>query len=503
MGPSQVKERKIPDILALSIGKKKQKFNLRVYWLFFILSICYLAFGNLNTEGLFWPIFFALFVGGWALSLSGYRWMSVVSIFSLAHIVQFPVAALLTLSLPYPSLAIEQKLWSSTAISMWAMVLAMSGFISGVLMSRIFRFSSKKKKIKTSWETPVSLNFLITLACLPVLLINITSGVYFHILVDSNYNFDFANSMGFVGYLTYLSYVGCVLQLKRFSQTKSRKDFIYSILLTLFIFLATAPSGSRRSGMIIFLIWGLYLFDNREISKRLKVYFFYFGLIFSFLLLPQLEFYRNIEESGSSIVDKISHFSHYVFFLNVLEDGNYTWVTYKAIIARRLADYVSVSYIIDNIPQNFGFRGFSDIIQWPYYLLPTLIRPETDLSFVYDAILMVDLQFRTDFGGGAFGSSPAMLIGDLYSRGGWIAVWIGMLILGCILGKLDRYLLKGSFRTTVLWVLFFDYISMFHALNLLRIFTTFTRHFLIYYMIAIFLEIAIEQKRKKAIYSQS
>jgi oligosaccharide repeat unit polymerase len=471
----------------------KRRFDLRVYWIFFIFSVTYLALGDVNTPGYFWPISAALFTGGIAFHFSNYEWTSAISIFSLMHIMQFPVAALLTLGLPYSGLAIEPDLWDLTPVSMWAMVWAMVGFIPGIWIAGVFRYSSQNVKMAQSltWSTPVWLNFLITLSCLPATFVFILSGTYFHSQIDKGFDYGMANSLGFVGYLTYVSYVGSILQFRRFSQTKKSKDLIIACVLTAFLFVVGALSGSRRSGMLVIMISGLYFLDAESVRRKWKKYAFIGGAVFSLLLLPQLEFYRSQKSTGD-VLEMVTNFFYYATFQNVFDGNNHSWVTYQAIMARRLGDYVSVGFIIDQMPQRFPFGGYEDVISWPLYLLPTLIRPPTDLSFIYDTYLMINLGFRPNIGGG---SSPAMLIGDLFSRGGWTGVVVGMFILGFLLKKLDNYLLSGSFRSTVMWVLLLDSLSFLHVLNCLRIFSLLTRQFLIFYFITILLEAFIKLPR--------
>jgi hypothetical protein len=97
---------------------------------------------------------------------------------------------------------------------------------------------------------------------------------------------------------------------------------------------------------------------------------------------------------------------------------------------------------------------------------------------------MQDYGFRTETGG----SSPMMLIGELYDRFDWTGIFLGMLVIGFLLARLDRVLSHGDIRSTILWVLFLQGIVNIHTYSLLKIFTLATRQAAIFIVLAILLD---------------
>ena len=81
-----------------------------------------------------------------------------------------------------------------------------------------------------------------------------------------------------------------------------------------------------------------------------------------------------------------------------------------------------------------------------------------------------------------------MLIGELYDRFAWHGIFLGMLLIGFLLARLDRVLSGGDVRSTILWVLFLQGIVNIHTYSLLKIFTLATRQAAIFLVLAYLLD---------------
>lgn len=472
-------------------------FDLRIYWLLLPFVAFYLFSGSPNTPEFAWPIFIAFVASGIPLHFSKYRWTSFVSIFVLAHVIQYPLAALLVLSLSHPSLSIEAIYWATTPASMWAMALGILGLACGVAIANLTQKKGNPPEesnlSRSDWLTPLHVNMVLISLVFVAVTIYLLTGIYYHSNV-AEYNVAASQAFGFVGYLVYLGNAGVLLQLRRYLITKTKKDLIYLILGALFAFVLFLPSGSRRWSFFTLFTCGIAFFQWGE-NKRLKIFFFASLIIFSAVLLPVLEAYRSAGVAGvTTLSGRIGVLKDYLFQLKSEESGAGEEVI-TATLAHRLADYVSVGHIIDVVPNVYPYWGFDDVGQWFLYLLPTLIRPETELSFAYDAEIMEKYGFRTNIGG----SSPTMILGDMYNRAGWSGIFVCMVIIGYILWRLDLWVMRGTFQSVLVWTLLLDSMINLHAYTLLKLFTALTRQFAIFFLIALFLEKIIFRNRSSIV----
>jgi hypothetical protein len=470
------------------VSKLFGRLDLRLYWWAAATAAIYITFVAESSDSLAWPVIACLGVGGVGLWVGEYRWTSTLSIVSLAHIVQFPVAVVLAASLPYPSLAIEPQLWALAAPTLWAMFVGMVALVAGALVGRVLALGrSQPRRIESKRQTPFWFNFALVLLSVPAIIFSIASGSYYQIIVNADYNYAAAESYGFVGYLVYASFVGCVLQIRRYSISGRTIDLIRSGFLVALIFAMNAPSGSRRNGMIGLAIAGLYFLDCGSIPRRVRMVALVVGLAWAVVLIPRLELYRVYGGQRAGAVEQLVSLSAYSLFGESSETPVLDSYVSRAILARRLGDWPSLGFLLRTFPETESYIGFEDLVEWPWFVVPTLARPATNVSHLYDAHLMRDLGFRPDTGG----SSPASLMGDLYARGGWSSLSIGMFLFGIVLTRLDKYFSRGTMVSLVIWVLLMDSITMYHMFNPLRIFITLTKQLLIFYVMALFIQAAL------------
>jgi hypothetical protein len=462
--------------------------DARVYWLLVLAFVCYCVLGTPNTPEFLLPIGGALVAGGFAMAAAGYRWDSFVVIFVIAHVVAFPIGAWIILSLATTSPWIEPDIWATTPLGMWAMVVGMIGLALGTIIGRLRVVGSPKNEHPNSAQllTPRTFNLALTSLVVPVVMIYLSLGIYYHkdaVGIDQ-YDFGNASEFGFIGYLMMLSYVGTVLQLRRFMLTRLSADRWAAIAAIVIPFVAMLPSGSRATTFLGPTIAGI-AFLAWESKARVRWVVLLGGAVAFLFLVPIMETYRLAaqNEGGLSFVGRVELA---VEFARWNRDGAEDPVPdlARGMLGRRLSDHHSVGYIIDVVPSAFPFRGSAGMTQFPLYLVPTLLRPQTTLNYNYDADIMQDYGFRTDIGG----SSPMMLIGELYDRFAWAGILIGMVVIGFALARLDRFIALGTVRSTILWVFFLQGIINIHTYSLLKIFTLATRQTAIFVVLALLVE---------------
>jgi hypothetical protein len=461
--------------------------DARIYWVLVLAFIWYSIKGTANTPEFLLPVGCALVAGGIAIAAGGYRWNSFVVILAVAHVVAFPIGAWIILTLNAASPWIEPDIWATTPLGMWAMVTGMTGLAIGAVLARIRVSAVQHDPPRDSTLlTPQSFNVALTLLVIPVVMIYLSLGVYYHKDAVGIDQYDFANAsdFGFVGYLMMLSYVGTVLQLRRFMLTRLSADRWAAIVAVIVPFVALLPSGSRATtflgitiAAIAYLAW--------ESNPRIKWMMLIGGGAAFLVLVPMMETYRLTaqNEGDLSFAQRVQLAWRFTHTSSDVPDDPAGDLA-SGMLGRRLSDHHSVGYIIDVVPSAFPHRGTAGMTQFPFYLVPTLLRPATTLNYNYDAERMQDYGFRTDTGG----SSPMMLIGELYDRFAWTGIFLGMVLMGFVLARLDRILTRGDVRSTILWVLFAQGVISVHTYSLLKIFTLATRQAAIFIVLAILLE---------------
>ncbi|MDD2733273.1 MAG: hypothetical protein PHF56_04990 [Desulfuromonadaceae bacterium] len=394
--------------------------NIQMYWLFVIITALYLAFGQINTSKYAVPVMASLIAAGLVLHSVHYQWTSFVTIFTLCHVIAYPIGTLLVLSLSSPSLAIEPAIWDTTPLGLWGMVVGMVGLMFGVLIVRLRIVHSRKKMHKTKHPirlTPVWFNVSLMLVVVPLVVFYIQAGTYYHKDVTGidEYNFSNAATFGFIGYLSYISYIGTILQVRRYLYLKTKRDLIYTTVCIVIPFVVMLPSGSRVNTLLVLVIALLYFLEHERLAK-IKYSVLFSSILLLAVLTMSIEAYRIAASLNldSTFISRIA--SSAQFLLSPENDRieyEKTSEISRAIIGRRLSDHHSVGYLMSVIPENFPHRGFTDMEQFAFYLLPTMVRPQISLDYNYDAALLMDTySFRPNIGG----SSPMLVVGELYER---------------------------------------------------------------------------------------
>lgn len=457
--------------------------DVKFFWIMFLFIFLYLKFGEINAPEFKIPVIVSLGAAGIALHSCRYKWTSFVTIFVIGHVLQFSIATILVMSLEHPSLAIEPDIWETTHLGLWAMSLGMVGVACGVFLSRLNIFYKKIAPADKIIITPFNYNLFLTSLIVIVVIINIKFNIYYHkdVAGIEAYDFSAASSLGFVGYLTYIAYFGVILQMNNLIANESRLELIKLLLVVLIPTISLMPSGSRSAAMIFPILAAIFFLEYHKsiITKYIVIICMVTLLSLTTMIMGSYRVLASTDTTDSFIARTK------LVIVNTLKikfgtDSNEERVgseLAKISIARRLSDVQSVSHLIKNVPDFFDHRGFDDIILFPVFILPTLIRPDVGLELNYDANLMMDkYSFRPDIGG----SSPMMAIGEAYERFGWFGIFFCMLIYGLILSELDKYLCGRSFYKMALWSFSFYTLLNLHAMSMLKFFIFMTKQMLIF-----------------------
>jgi hypothetical protein len=460
----------------LRFGKHriKEVFGLghaHLYWVLPVLCGLYLVFGSPHDPEFGFPVFAALLACGIPIMVAGYSLFSFLTVSALSHVFAYPVPALMGMTLDFRPAAIEDYLWATTPSAMWACVVGMIGLaVGGAFANRIWR-SRSQAEIQISQLPSPPANLLLVCIVFPIAAFEIYHGYYYHGAVTGfdAYNVEASQKYGFVGYFSWLALAGPILQIRRYTLTRTRRDLAYAVMTILVPLAAFLPSGSRfRAFLIIplatmaFLTW----------EKRTKLKYLVIGsCFFIFLILtPLVEAYRYSAQSMGlgTLKERIGLFLEYGRAApeDVVPEQ-------KAVLfTRRLADYVSTGQVMAVVPETFPYRYFEEMGQWWAYLIPTILRPPITLSYAEGALVANKYGVRPD----SAGSSPIMVLGDLFSRFGWTGIFWGMAFIGFLFRRLDFWIHKSGVFGVILLILLIQEAIALDAASLLVHFTFFTRN---------------------------
>lgn len=473
--------------------------RLIYYWVVPAIIFVYAIFGNPNTPKFVWWALLSSVACALPLMATQYSPLSVVSIIAVLHVLFFPIAVVINL-MASSSGVFEDELWRQTPAAMIAcsvgMVgLAMGAFIASPPVSRRLRnirsFSLGEQEITAISSYKI---FTLCMLIIPFVIFKLAIGTYYTGIAAGDVGFSDSNAMKYawVYYIEYIVYASMFLQIRRYLINRSRQDLFLAIVSTLVPILVMLPSGSRAStfgGAIPALLLAIIGFQMR-ITWR-QILFFSSVVILVFALMSIIELYK-FAASAYGNPDMKERITLMTTAYGERPDTNEDILDFNLkLLGRRLADYVAVGRIIDMFPNTFQYRYFEDIGYWSAYLLPSPIRPETSNFDPRDSAM---LSFKVGFKGGTLGgssegSTPAMILGDLYSRFSWSGVLAGMGLIGFLLRILDRWLAKfGVFETLLFGLLVYPLARMPQD-SLFGYFLFLTRSLIVVLCIAVILKI--------------
>jgi hypothetical protein len=465
-------------------------FLSRIVWLIPLV----LVFPALLMDGegtiVLWSALAAAIACIIALAVVGYNLTSFVSITAIYHLIIYPLAALGNLLLPEP--LVRWDLWIDTYLAMQGCAVGILGLALGAWLANLSLGPQKVHAYGRTLKAPTSprINLLIALLIVPVALILGQLGMYYHMAILEN-SMEAQSWLNLVAIVQYIAYSGIFLQVYRYTRTNSTKDAFWACGLLLMCILIFLPSGSRWSAYG-FLPLLLLVFAEWEPSTRKKIVVISGCVVVMLALTSGISAYRNIR--GLANVDLEGK---YEFALrSTLNPGASPEDMFGTIISR-LSDYVAAGRIIAFTPEPFDFRGAESIENFWQVYVPGFLNIVPDRINLADGIELCDRYGITmAYKGG--GSSPCMIVGDLFSRWGWPGIFLGMLVIGFVLRQFDlRIFYRWDTFTIIYFVLMARLILTIPAGSLIQFCVTILRDSLVMALIAYVLAQVIETKNPR------
>jgi hypothetical protein len=479
---------------------------LQFYWLFPAAIMLYGLLGNPNTPEFVWWALLAALACGLPLAATHYDPLSFNSLWALIHSLYFPFAVILNLITTQPGVW-ELYLWEATPAAMLVMSTGMVGLALGTkiteslwpiksksLGSRLPDASMAEKEILV--VSSVRILCLVSLI-IPLALLQLATGTYYHVLASGALGFSEQNalSFGYMGYLEYIVCAGILLQLRSYFISGSRRDLILAIIVVLLPIWVFLPCGSRdrmfRISMYPLLV--AMIGFPRQLSKKflLSLAGVFMGILFFLLAVETYRgtIYYQFGKPDLTIAERSEIFLEAINNSITKIKNNYDLTL--QLYGRRFSDYVMVGRITDVFPVDLKYRGLEDIEYWPIYLLPRPLRPSTNFDSRDSAALSEKIKL-----GQYSGSSPAMIIGDLYSRFSWLGVFGGMVLIGCILRGLDKRLGRFGLLETLLYGFILVPLAKMPHDSVLAFFLFLTRTMLIALLMVVIMKKFLKGKRR-------
>ena len=444
------------------------------YISFFLVSLAGIAsagwiLGFAEPRLAFWII--AASVGGiLVLASAGFRPFSFVFIVGLTHLIFYPLAGFLNLLLENP--AVRADLWDSVEQAMVGAAIGCFALAVGSWLSRCV--PEGKKDLPDFVISRTIILFSIAIQSIVAFLL-LSLGLYYHSSVRVDYafqNIQYANALVFA---SWVGHAALFLQVYRYYKTGKIIDVLLATGGVIFAIALFSPSGSRT---LAFQFVPLLALMFLSLEKRSIVKYAVLGImiVFGLFLAVGIGMYRDLV--GLGILSEKEGISPTV---GAIRTGMENLDESEALVVQRMSDFVATGRIIDYTPEIIPYRGFGDIVDWWQMFLPGALRPDIDLAMdSARETVKYGVAFSTDYG-----SSPVMIIGDLFGRGGWFSLVVGMTVLGFVLGVMDQQILSQlSPFTVIFFVLFGRHILSLVSSSTLNIFVVLTRELILMYVIS-------------------
>lgn len=434
------------------------------FGLIFLIGICIIIlFSSITYSNIAWSALGATIGCILVIGSAGFRLFSFVTMVGLLHLFFFPIAVFANLLLEYP--AVREDLWESAGLAMLGCAVGCIGLVFGSMLSRLVNIKYKSFS-DTNLSTPLFLNIILFLLVPVPALVMYYLGIYFHIAVTGDFAFDKNIYLNLLGIINWIGYTGIFLQLRRYYMKKTMIDAVIFIAMVIFAILIFLPSGSRSSA-ILFIPLLLVYYIILERRYYMKLIMLAISAVLLIIIIITAEIYRDstgrLELTSTETVSIMES-----SFITGFEDKDKTIY----LLIGRFSDFSAVGRIIDYTPKNFPYRGLEGVEDWWQMFVPGFLRPNVNLST--DGAQQT---LKYEVTPADTTSTPVMIIGDLYSRGGWIGILIGMIIIGFTLGVIDRSLLYGRNVFSLIFFVIYGgrHVFPIHTASLLNVFVTLTR----------------------------
>ncbi|OFW13274.1 MAG: hypothetical protein A3H27_01700 [Acidobacteria bacterium RIFCSPLOWO2_02_FULL_59_13] len=459
-------------------GKQVDYIDTRWGWFLPLAILVVVLFPGAQFREIAWSAFVAAVIGMGALRLVRYRWFSFYSIVVGTHIIFYPAAVLFNLMLEWP--AVRPDLWEDASWAMAGCSVGLFCLALGAYVDRKVMWRKANRQPFAGEAPPTSLYFNVAISALiPVVaLFRFNLGLYYHIAVNPDYRFDMVQYLNVLEHVLWIGYCGVVLQLYRLIKTRSRLDFQVAVALVLGAILVFLPSGGRGQafGFLPFVIIAYMTWEGR-IERKLAM--LAGGIVAIVSLSVTVDVYRNL--TGLDTESTAAKYRILFEQAEIVAGG--VADPWEGTFVGRMSDFTAAGRIIADTPGLFDYRYFDGVGNWWQIAIPKFLRPEHDELNIIEGAQVTQNYGVTD---GEHTSTPVTIIGDLFSRFGWIGVCAGMFVIGMILANLDAWIFE---RMDAVWkicfsLLFYRLIMSLVNVSVLVAFITFTRDLLIIYLLS-------------------
>jgi hypothetical protein len=464
------------------------RWHIWVLWLIPLLLLLAALFMGEESAGILWSVLAAATACLIALAAVSYRLTSFVAIVALYHLIVYPLAAWGNLLLPEPT--VRADLWLDTARAMQGCAVGMLALALGVWVANCL---ADPRQIHTGDHTLAApsaarSNILLALLIIPIALLLVSLGAYYHMVIieGSTAAQGWSNLISIV---QYIAYSGLFLQVYRYTRTNSRTDAFWAGALALLCILVFLPSGSRYSAFG-FLPLLLLAFSEWGPDWKKKIVIIGGSILVMLALTSGISSYRSIKG-----IDRANLEEKYSVALNSTLNPRSDQTDPWAVIIGRMSDYTAAGRIIAFTPDNLDFRGAEALESLWQIFVPGFLNILPDRINLADGAELCDRYWITKSYKG-YGSSPCMIIGDLYSRWGWPGIFLGMLVIGFVLRQIDlRIFYRWETFTIIYFVLMGRLILSIGGGSLIQVCVTLFRDSLAMAAIAYLLAYVIKLKK--------
>lgn len=434
------------------------KIDYSLLWIIPILALAYLGPINTGYEEIKWSAILCSFVILFSIHIIGYNLRSFSALFCVVHLITFPVSVFANLIF---EISVRPDLWIETHYAMYACSVGILAFAMG---SKVLNMNwIKPLKVYSAPYSNTTFNILLVLLIIPGAILKFKLGMYYH-GSEGRFSFENVNYQNFISYIIRIAYLGIVLQVWRYLYLKSAKDGIIILILLFINILVFLPSGNRSATIGVLFPLLLYYLSHQKEMKRLSIrniviIGFSFYIIFLFIGIMGVS---RGQGKGHTFEER------YQIYTKGFKNKDVNSEKRKDVVVGRFSDYVAAGRIVAQTPSVFKFRGFQDVEKWWQIVLPGFLRKElgSKAFFFIDGSVQT-YRYKVSVGG----STPITLIGDFYSRFGWLGIIFGMFFFAGFINILNNLTKDNSLFETLL---FFTLISSVIAFVTASIFNTFT-----------------------------
>jgi hypothetical protein len=454
--------------------------DARLAWILLATMIFSLPF---IKEGDFW-VFGAAIAATVACLLAmaavGYDITSLVFIVALTHLLFFPMAVWGNLLLP--GLVVRWDLWVTSDLAMWGCTVGVLGLALGAFLSgRLTPPTRKSSPGSRTLPLPsLKFNLILALLIVPICSIQLVLGLYYHSAI-TEYNLENSLYSNLLAIAQFISHAGIFLQTFRYCRTRSPRDGYWAIAFCVMHIIILMPSGSRTGALAFFplLVLAYLRWESNTFRKVLAVLV---TLVFIPAIIYGIGQYRGLKNVDLlSFNEKLdaSLKSPLAFYTK----GGRELIPLAEVVSR-FSDYTAVGRIIADTPDSTPYRGAEQLEKLWQVFVPGFLQLIPERINLNDGPDLCDLYGVTK-SRYMTGTSPVMVIGDLFSRWGWGGVALGMALIGFLLRQIDlRMLSRWDTFTVLFFVLFGRYVMTIVSSSLLNIFVIFSRELLTMALVA-------------------